>query len=245
MLRSVSLAPRFAPLLLALGLVGPLGACDSGSSSGALDPDAAADALRGSAKHDAGTTGDGDGDGDDGTAGDGDDTSSNGDAGGSGMRCGTRGGVTCAKDEFCSYAASSQCGANDQGGTCTKKPQICTTIYAPVCGCDGKTYASDCSAQAAGQSVKAQGECGTAGNTGKTCGGFAGLSCEAGQFCNYEEAAGGQGCGIADGTGVCTDKPKLCGKDYNPVCGCDGETYNSRCLAQLKGVSIASEGACK
>jgi hypothetical protein len=37
---------------------------------------------------------------------------------------------------------------------------------------------------------------------------------------------------------VCTDL-------YMPVCGRDGQTYGNSCEANLKGVIVASQGACK
>ncbi|HEX6245020.1 MAG TPA: Kazal-type serine protease inhibitor domain-containing protein [Polyangiales bacterium] len=170
-----------------------------------------------------------------------------------GKRCGTRGGVQCPADQFCDYVPSSQCGALDQGGTCKPKTQACTRIYKPVCGCDGKTYGNECTAHAAGVSVASEGECGGgkpstdagSGGGGKMCGGFAGLSCAKGEFCNYEVAAGGQGCeNIADGAGVCQPIPGGCTLDYNPVCGCDRHTYSNACAAHAAGVSVMRPQAC-
>jgi len=37
---------------------------------------------------------------------------------------------------------------------------------------------------------------------------------------------------------VCTDL-------YSPVCGRDGQTYDNACSANLRGVIVASQGACK
>jgi hypothetical protein len=168
-----------------------------------------------------------------------------------GARCGTRGGITCKDDEFCSFPVEpTACGALDGGGSCQPKPEVCDTVYAPVCGCDGKTYSSDCTANAAGVSVSAKGECKDSGEpppaAGKTCGGFGGLRCGSGEFCNYEPAAGGQGCdgSIADAAGKCEVQPKACTREYRPVCGCDRKSYATACTAHSSGMSVLHEGAC-
>jgi hypothetical protein len=73
--------------------------------------------------------------------------------------CGGIAALTCPKDQYCNFPLATNCGATDQSGTCAPKPQACTAIYKPVCGCDGTTYSSDCVAASVGISVKAQGAC--------------------------------------------------------------------------------------
>lgn len=72
--------------------------------------------------------------------------------------CGTRGASgDCAPGLYCAYKPD--CGTTDAGGVCTKKPTMCTKIYKPVCGCNGKNYGNACSAAAEGVSIVKDGNC--------------------------------------------------------------------------------------
>jgi len=75
------------------------------------------------------------------------------------VACGARLGNTCATGQFCSFPASAICGRADGTGTCATRPDVCITLYRPVCGCDGTTYSNSCAANAAGMSVLHDGAC--------------------------------------------------------------------------------------
>lgn len=86
--------------------------------------------------------------------------------------------------------------------------------------------------------------------TGGTCDepvaqacGSRGLSpCGDGEYCDWPDA---NICGRADGPGVCAPLPEFCTEEYQPVCGCDEQTYSNRCSAAAVGVDTLYEGPCE
>jgi hypothetical protein len=85
------------------------------------------------------------------------------DAGGTDV---TTGGCTdnsmCAATDYC---AGSACGTP---GACTARPNICSALFNPVCGCDGRTYPNSCYAAEAGVRVAGTGACPDAGSDAAT-----------------------------------------------------------------------------
>lgn len=171
----------------------------------------------------------------------------------------------CPQGWFCKVGAET-CPTPANLGHCQPTPSACDDLYSPHCGCfTGKLYGNDCLANAAGEPSVA---CGTGGGSGtggssatggsaatgggsstggagggpsSTCGGFAGIKCPPGLYCEFSDKM----CGGNDNLGTCLPPPPdKCGGD-GQVCGCDGKVYPNTCAAELAGVDVSLQGFCK
>ncbi len=153
-------------------------------------------------------------------------------SGGTPATCGGASGQNCGSGEYCDYPNNS-CGANQATGQCQTQPRRCSPRSNPVCGCDGTTYDNACKAHAAGVDIAYRGRC----NPSSQCGGE---TCSSDEYCNYPD----DNCGSGQ-SGACQRRPSLCPSQSDPVCGCNGKTYQNNCIAHKRGVDIEHTGSCQ
>lgn len=103
----------------------------------------------------------------------------------------------------------------------------CDTVYEPVCGSDGITYANECEANCFNVDVTHKGECENPVN---------------GECATDSDCAENQKCV----NGICTQNTDCdCPEDIDPVCGVDGKTYNNLCELECNNVELLDVGNCK
>lgn len=136
----------------------------------------------------------------------------------------------CGALDFCDTEASGQCGGR---GTCQPRGVnlFCSSLYVGVCGCDGQSYANTCYLHKAGVSLAHDGAC------KPTC--FDDGDCGPTEYCKSAPGeCGGPGSCESRGIGL------FCTQLWQPVCGCDGQTWANACHAQKAGAAVDHDGAC-
>jgi hypothetical protein len=156
------------------------------------------------------------------------------------VACGGSGALACPAGSVCNRS-DSLCTQNDMPGVCVPAPTACSAGGTPVCGCDGKTYSSDCDRLRAGVTLARNGACDP---PALACG-QGNPACPTGMFCDYPRGDCGEG-----QPGVCRPQRgepcNLCSAFVGgAVCGCDFTTYASDCERQAAGVSAWFDGSCQ
>jgi hypothetical protein len=136
---------------------------------------------------------------------------------------GAVGGTKCAAGLTCQIQGDIGHCVVAEGRVCGPNAAIKTCPTGYVCSFDGVDV----------------GHCKKPGPAGSSC--LANDECAKGTFCQFPVGV----CGNNHATpGTCTTEPQVCYELFQPVCGCDGNTYSNTCRAQAAGVSVQAKGAC-
>ena len=148
-----------------------------------------------------------------------------------GNRCSAESrGVSVASEGECGGTGGTGGGQCNAGLGCAQPPCACLDEDGDA-QCDNHCPSYECIA----------GQCVDVSPQPVTCGGLLGTSCPDGEYCKFLPSTR---CGSGDQTGECTPKAEACDSIYSPVCGCDGKSYSSGCVASAAGVSVKAAGEC-
>jgi len=141
--------------------------------------------------------------------------------------CGGIAGIQCPSGQKCKLDGTYP----DAAGTCVPEtycdtPADCVGLIHPMCVGHWQCVSNACSYK-----------CGLVPPPPATCGPFPGGQCDPGYVCDIKS------CGLG-ASGTCVPLPKCDPGFSDPVCGCNGTTYNNDCMRRAAGVALDHTGAC-
>ena len=75
----------------------------------------------------------------------------------------------------------------------------------------------------------------------ESCGGCAASECKPNAYCEPPPGV----CGSTPEVGTCAEVPQACPESFDPVCGCDGVTYDNDCFRRQGRTGLSHPGPCQ